>query len=323
MVDYDQEAARRGSKYIDDRRGQGGRRARRSGGGGGMPVGKVGGIGGLILTLLVMFLGGNALTDGGGTSSGFDIGAAGFEETNQVNVGPAETGVDEDAETVELMAFLMEDIQTFWDTEFAKPEYDASLQYQYTSMVLFSGGVSTGCGNATSAVGPFYCPAPGDNRVYIDVDFFNELRTKFGAPGDFAQSYVIAHEIGHHLQSITGISGQVRQAQQQNPSAKNELSVRQELQADCFAGVWAADANSRTNLRGLPIIEQGDIEEGLGAAAAVGDDRIQTQAGMSVDPHTWTHGSAAARQTWFMRGFRSADPNECDTYSASSDDVGL
>lgn len=289
-----------------------------------MPMGKVGGIGGLIITLLVMFLGGNALTDGGGTSSGFDIGATGFEETNQVNVGPDDTllngdRVDEDADTVELMAFLMEDIQVTWDQYFT----EAGLDYQFTSMVLFTGSVSTGCGNATSAVGPFYCPAPGDSRVYIDLDFYDELARKFGAPGDFAQAYVIAHEVGHHLQSVTGISDQVRQAQQQNPASKNELSVRQELQADCFAGVWAYSANSRTTSTGRRIIEEGDIEEGLAAAAAVGDDRIQSQAGMSVDPHTWTHGSAAARQTWFMRGFRSGDPEQCDTYGASSDEVGL
>jgi uncharacterized protein len=190
-------------------------------------------------------------------------------------------------------------------------------------MVLFSGGVSTGCGNATSAVGPFYCPAPGDNNVYIDTEFFDELATRFGAPGDFAQAYVIAHEIGHHIQSVTGISDQVRRAQSQNPASRNELSVRQELQADCLAGVWAFSASQRQTTDGFNIIEPGDIAEGLAAAAAVGDDRIQAQAGMNVEPHTWTHGSAEARQNWFMRGFRTGDPEQCDTYAVSSDDVGL
>lgn len=213
----------------------------------------------------------------------------------------------------------MEDIQVVWDGYFT----DAGLDYQFTSMVLFEDAVSTGCGNATSAVGPFYCPAPGDNKVYIDLLFYNELASRFGAPGDFAQAYVIAHEVGHRLQSVTGISDQVRQAQAQDASSKNELSVRQELQADCFAGIWAHSANQRTTRDGSPIVEEGDIQEGLRAAAAVGDDRIQSQAGMSVDPHTWTHGSAEARQDWFMVGFRTGDPEQCDTYSVASDDVGL
>lgn len=319
MVKYDQTTAQQGQRHIDDRRSSGGRSRRSSGGGGGLPVGKAGGLGAIIIALIGLVLGGNQLTSGGGTSSGFDLGANAFDDTQSVDVGPNDVRVDPDAETVEFMAFLMEDIQRVWDKEFE----DAGLTYQYTSMVIFEDSVSTGCGNATSAVGPFYCPAPGDNRVYIDLQFYTELSRKFGAPGDFAQAYVIAHEVGHHLQSVLGISDQVREAQAQNPAAKNELSVRQELQADCFAGVWAASANARTTSRGEPIIEEGDIREGLGAAAAVGDDRIQSQAGMRVDPHTWTHGSAEARQDWFMQGFRTGDPEACDTYAASSDEVGL
>ncbi len=320
MVRYDEEAAKRGQKYIEDRRGSGGRRGSRASAGG-LPMGKVGSIGGVIIAILLAVLGGGALNGGGGTSSGFDIGATGFDNDAQVATDIENTGstVDPDAETVEYMGFLMLDIQEVWTDYFQK----AGRQYQETKMVLFTDSVSTGCGNATSAVGPFYCPAPGDNKVYIDLNFYDELASKFGAPGDFAQAYVIAHEVGHHIQSVTGISDQVRQVQSQNPGAKNELSVRQELQADCLAGVWAYSASQRTTTNGQPIIERGDISEGLGAAAAVGDDRIQSSAGMTVDPHTWTHGSAEARENWFMVGFRSGDPEQCDTFAVSSDEVGL
>ncbi|MEZ5343132.1 MAG: neutral zinc metallopeptidase [Acidimicrobiales bacterium] len=152
----------------------------------------------------------------------------------------------------------------------------------------------------------------------MDLEFYDELAKRFGAPGDFAQSYVIAHEVGHHIQSISGISDSVRQAQSQDPRNKNYYSVRQELQADCFAGVWAKSANDRRLPDGSRIIEIGDIEEGLAAAAAVGDDRIQEQAGMTVDPHSWTHGSAQQRQQWFTIGFDSGDPEQCDTFGTTT-----
>ncbi|MDA3041150.1 MAG: neutral zinc metallopeptidase [Actinomycetota bacterium] len=320
MVRYDQEAAERGQKYIEDQRGSGGRRGA-SASAGGLPIGKVGGLAGVIIAVLVAVLGGGALNDGGGTNSGFGIGSARLDDGAQVatdvgNTGPA---VDPDADTKAYMGFLMLDIQEVWTEYFEQ----AGLQYQETKMVLFSDAVSTGCGNATSAVGPFYCPAPGDNKIYVDLDFYDELADRFGAPGDFAQAYVIAHEVGHHIQSVTGISDEVRQAQSENPGAKNELSVRQELQADCLAGVWAFSAAKRTTAAGQPIIEQGDFSEGLGAAAAVGDDRIQASAGMTVDPHTWTHGSAEARENWFMIGFRSGDPEQSETFGVPSDQVGL
>ncbi len=321
MVNIDKGSARRGRQHIDDRRGSSGGRS----GGGSLPVGKVGGgLGGLLVMLLLAFFGGGQLTGGeGGSTAGFDIGVANQTETGVGSASPQDTeieaGIDPDAETVDLMAFLMEDIQQTWVGYFD----DAGLEYRFTELVLFTDSVSTGCGNATSAVGPFYCPAPGDNQVYIDLGFYDELHNRFGAPGDFAQAYVIAHEVGHHIQSVTGISDEIRQAQAQEPGLRNELSVRQELQADCLAGVWAHSANNRRTSSGLPIIEPGDIEEGLGAAAAVGDDRIQAQAGMSVDPHTWTHGSAAARQEWFTEGFRTGDPEACDTFSASSDEIDL
>ncbi len=306
MVRYDRSTADKGRRYIDDRRGQGARRPR------GAAVGGVGGLGlvGIVVVVLLQSCMGG---------SGIDIGATGLEQTQPLDVGAMPTtvvGTDPDADTVEFMGALMADIQDIWDAEFAA----AGLQYEYTQMVLFTGSVNTGCGNATSAVGPFYCPAPGDHKVYIDLGFYDELRSRFGAPGDFAQAYVVAHEVGHHLQSVLGISDDIRSFVADNPDLGNEMSVRQELQADCFAGVWANLTEARP---GGITLEQGDIAEGLAAAAAVGDDRIQEQSGMSVNPEVWTHGSAAARQQWFDVGYESGDANQCDPYSADRSEVGL
>lgn len=310
MVRFDEKANQAGRRYVEDRRGQSPRGAGTGGAaiGGGLPIGK-GGIGGIIIALLVAVLGGGSLL-GEGTSQAIEVAPP------LSNGGPAA-----DDEEIIYIGALMADIQDTWDRKFAA----AGRQFEYTTIVPFTGSVSTGCGNATSAVGPFYCPAPGDNKVYLDLSFWDELATKFRAPGDFAQAYVVAHEVGHHIQSVTGISDSVRNYQAQNPSLRNELSVRQELQADCFAGVWANDANGRTNSDGTRIIEVGDIEEGLLAAAAVGDDRIQSQAGMSVDPHGWTHGSSQARQFWFMEGFNTGDPEVCDTFASdvTRADIGL
>lgn len=266
----------------------------------------------MIIALLAALLGGGSLLGGGATSS------PALEVSPPLGSGQAANANDEE---ILFMGALMDDIQDTWDRKFE----EAGRQYEFTTLVAFEGSVATGCGNATSAVGPFYCPAPGDNNVYIDLGFWDELATKFGAPGDFGQAYVVAHEIGHHIQSVTGISDSVRQIQAQNPGAKNELSVRQELQADCLAGVWANDASQRRNSDGTRILETGDIEEGLDAAAAVGDDRIQQQAGMQVDSHGWTHGSSRARQFWFTEGFNTGDPERCDTFadSVSRADVGL
>ena len=273
-----------------------------------------GGLAGILALIFALLFGGN-LTGGGDSTTdagGVNIETPGGFGSGQVSQNSGVTGLDPDADTVELMKFVMADTQDVWSAYFDQ----VGLQYQFTKMIIFEGQVSTGCGNATSAVGPFYCPAPNDGNVYIDIGFFDELASaRFGAPGDFAQAYVVAHEVGHHIQSITGLSDQVRQAQAQNPGSKNQLSVLQELQADCFAGVWAYSASQRTDDGGRPIIQVGDIEEGLAAAQAVGDDRIQSQAGMTVDPHTWTHGSARQRQGWFTKGLTSGDPEQCDTYS--------
>ena len=182
-------------------------------------------------------------------------------------------------------------------------------EYRRAQLVLFTDAVRSGCGAAGAEVGPFYCPA--DQRVYLDLGIFRELQSRFRASGDFAQAYVIAHEIGHHVQHQLGIDARVRQMQQADPSSENSLSVRTELQADCFAGVWAHSTSQRN------LLESGDLEEALGAAAAVGDDRIQRGAGRRSSPETWTHGSAEQRASWFRRGWDSGDPRRCDTFAGT------
>jgi uncharacterized protein len=211
-----------------------------------------------------------------------------------------------DQELVGFLRFVTDDIQEFWRGQFA----EGGLEYRPTQVVIFRRAVRTGCGPATSQVGPFYCPA--DERVYLDLSFFRQLEREFGAPGDFAQAYVVAHEIGHHLQNITGVARQVEAASRQNPGAANELSIRNELMADCLAGVWAHS----TYERGL--LEEGDLEEGQRAAAAVGDDRIQREAGGRIQPETWTHGSSEQRVAWLTRGFESGDPASCDTFATDA-----
>jgi predicted metalloprotease len=180
--------------------------------------------------------------------------------------------------------------------------------YRPAKLVLFWDQTRSGCGAAAAETGPFYCPA--DERVYIDLGFYRELATRFGAPGQFAQAYVIAHEMGHHLQKLLGIERKVRAAQERSPSQQNALSVRMELQADCFAGAWGKTADQRR------LLDPGEVEQGLAAAAAVGDDRIQKAATGRVSPETFTHGSAAQRSAWFRRGFESGQLSACDTFSS-------
>ena len=205
---------------------------------------------------------------------------------------------------VEFVSFVLDDAQRFW-TRALPPE---GTTYRDARLVLFRDQTPTACGAGESATGPFYCP--GDERVYLDLAFFDELRARFAAPGDFAQAYVIAHEIGHHVQALEGTSRAVHERQQALPAREaNALSVRLELQADCYAGVWAASAAAAGHL------EPGDMEEGLGAAAAVGDDRLQRMATGRVAPESWTHGSSAQRTAWFTRGFRSGRPSACDTFT--------
>ncbi|MEL6287368.1 MAG: neutral zinc metallopeptidase [Pseudomonadota bacterium] len=182
-------------------------------------------------------------------------------------------------------------------------------RYREPNLVLYTGFTNTGCGPGQAAMGPFYCPL--DQKVYIDLTFFRTLEKRFGAPGDFAQAYVIAHEVGHHVQTILGIANAVQNAKARNPRAANRIQVMMELQADCLAGVWANRADRARN-----ILEPGDIEEGLNAAAAIGDDVIQKRSGQRVNPHSFTHGSAAQRQRWFRAGFQSGNMNACDTFNA-------
>ncbi len=256
------------------------------------------GIVGIIVALLFTFLG------GGG--AGFDPGAG----LDQLDPTPAATddavaaGPDPEADLVAFMRFVVDDIQDSWTVAFA----NLGQEYQPTNLRLFRDAIRTGCGAASSATGPFYCPV--DRFVYTDLGFFRELRDRFGAPGDFAQAYVIAHEYGHHVQNLLGILPEVSRRQQENPGEANELSVRLELQADCFAGVWAHSAYQQGQL------EEGDLEEGLTAASAVGDDRIQQAATGRIDPESFTHGTAEQRRNWFLVGFQDGDPAACNTFTA-------
>jgi uncharacterized protein len=274
----------------------------------GFPIPMGGGMGRLGIPFLLLLvlgtcLGGNNLLGSG--DGGFDIGTG----VDGLPTAPAADGEgipraqDANAEVVDFVSFVLDDVQSTWADLFQQ----AGRTYEPAKLVVFEGATRTACGVGQEATGPFYCPL--DKNAYIDLDFFRELRARYQAPGDFAQAYVIAHEIGHHVQNITGVSNRVRQLQQRNPDQANELSIRQELQADCFAGVWAYS----TYRRG--ILEPGDLEEGLDAAAAVGDDRLQRQAGARVNPESWTHGSSKQRMTWFNRGYESGDPDDCDTYS--------
>ncbi len=210
-----------------------------------------------------------------------------------------------DDQQAAFVSVVLGDTEDTWHALFDQK----GRSYREPKLVLFSDAVESACGNAQAAMGPFYCP--GDETVYLDLTFFDELHDRFGAPGDFAQAYVIAHEVGHHVQNLLGIAEQVQAARQQaNESDANALSVLTELQADCFAGVWGYHADKSRHL-----LEQGDIEEGLNAAAAIGDDRLQRQAQGYVVPDAFTHGSSAQRVRWFKQGLSSGDPNSCNTFS--------
>jgi predicted metalloprotease len=275
------------SADVEDRRGV---RAR---GGGGLV--KLGG-GGALVTILVVVasqvLGLTQLVGGGG-------GGAPPPSSEAPAGGKLDPATDPDRELYEFISFAFDDIQVAFGEAFQRK----GETYRKAKLVVFAEAVDTGCGTSSSAIGPFYCPP--DERAYIDLSFYRDLKSRFGAPGDFAQAYVIAHELGHHIQTITGVSARV-----QARGRDNELSVRQELQADCYAGVWAKTTEQRK------ILEAGDVEEALGAAAAIGDDRLQKQAGVPENPETWTHGSSEQRVRWFKRGMTSGDLAACDTFSA-------
>jgi uncharacterized protein len=267
-------------------------------------MGAKGGLGGigLLIVLAVLLLNSGVLGGGGGGVS-VDPRVDPFPQMpNARGSEPLPGAPDPDAELVEFVGFVVDDVQDSWARLFA----EAGQRYQPTTLRLFTDAIQSGCGAASAATGPFYCPL--DGKIYLDLGFFRELRDRFGAPGDFAQAYVIAHEFGHHVQNVLGISDDVRRGQQEHPDEANELSVRLELQADCLAGVWARSAYQEG------LLESGDLEEGLAAASAIGDDRIQRQAGRRVDPETWTHGSSDQRVSWFRRGYESGDLNGCNTF---------
>ena len=214
----------------------------------------------------------------------------------------------QEASLRELTAVVLADTEDTWNA--ILPKY--GVQYAEPTLVLFDGLVQSGCGTAESAMGPFYCPL--DQKVYIDMSFYNDLSQRFGAPGDFAQAYVIAHEVGHHVQNLVGTAEKVRAAQQRASKVQaNELSVRMELQADCYAGVWAHHA-----ARSRQLLEAGDVEEGLNAASAIGDDRLQRMSQGRVVPDAFTHGSSEQRVRWFKRGLETGQPEACDTFQTNS-----
>ncbi len=276
---------------IEDRRDQSG------GGGGGGFGGMRLGLGGLvILFVLSLIFKQNffALLGGGGASTS---GSAAVSAPD-----PARDAAEKPL--VQFVSFVLDDTQKTWDQLLPQ---QAGTPYRHAKLVLFRDGTRSACGGAEAATGPFYCP--GDEKVYIDLSFYDELKRRFGAPGEFAQAYVLAHEVGHHVQKLIGVEGKVRQFQSQNPGSANAASVQLELQADCFAGVWAHS----TQQRGL--LEQGDVQSALGAAAAVGDDHIQQMTRGRVQPETFTHGSSAQRMDWFNRGFNSGTISACNTFA--------
>jgi predicted metalloprotease len=279
----------------------------RMGGGRGVAMGGGGvGIVGVIIYVLINVLGGG--TGGSGINTGLGNAPAGTDRQATQDL-KCPTGSDKTDPRC-LATGVMNDVQDHW----AKKFQAAGKSYRPTLIHFFDSAVDTGCGSATADTGPFYCPA--DRLVYLDVTFYDELKTRFGAAGDFAQAYVVAHEVGHHVQTLLGIEPQVRKLQQQDASRTNELSVRMELQADCLAGVWAHDTNADTDHSGVDLqIEPGDIDEALNAATAIGDDRLQKQARGSVDPDTFTHGTSAQRMKWFKTGFTNGTVESCDTFN--------
>jgi predicted metalloprotease len=258
------------------------------------------GVGGIVLVLAISYLTGtNPLTLLNMLNGGQEM------STPAADQEPAPLGSPNDS-LGKFASVVLADTETTWEAVLPR----LGRQYENPRLVLFTGGVQSACGTTSAAVGPFYCP--GDRKVYLDLSFFNEMAQRLGAPGDFAQAYVIAHEVGHHVQNLLGIANKVNRLQRQGSELEgNALSVRMELQADCFAGVWGYYAKRERNL-----IEPGDFEEGLRAASAIGDDQLQKMSRGYTRPESWTHGSSAQRMTWLRKGLETGDPNACDTFSS-------
>ena len=273
------------SRNLDDRRG---RRAP------GRAAGASIGVGGLLVILALSAITGTDL---------FALLGLGPGAGPAQGPPPTSSELAAEEEHVRFVSFVLDDVQATWTDLFE----GSDLAYQDADLVLYRDAVESACGVAPSATGPFYCPVDGD--VYLDLSFYDTLRERYGAPGDLAEAYVIAHEIGHHVQNLLGAMDAVRQEQQARPALANDLSVALELQADCYAGVWAASADARD------LLERGDLQEGLGAAAAVGDDRLSARAGRTPNQETFTHGSSEQRVGWFQTGFDTGDPEACDTFA--------
>ena len=274
------------SSDVEDRRGQGGG----GGGGGGLKLG----LGGTLVVFALSIFFKRDLFALLGAEPGV---TPSKQQSAQPNT-PVER--PEEQKLVSFVSFVLDDVQKTWAQKIPS--------YHKTKLVLFDHGTRSGCGSAESAMGPFYCPM--DEKVYIDLEFYRELARRYGAPGQFAEAYVLAHEIGHHVQNLLGTERKLRQAQGADPAQKNALSVKMELQADCYAGIWANTTNERK------LLEAGDLESAIGAAAAVGDDRLQKAATGTVMPERWTHGSSAQRTQWFQRGYKSGRLEDCDTFAA-------
>ncbi|MCA3691805.1 neutral zinc metallopeptidase [Aquidulcibacter sp.] len=302
----------RRSSNIEDRRGGGGGGGFGGGGGPRLPLRGRGGLAMIVIVLLLVFFGGGdtlgTLMSILGASSGSVSQSGGFQaDTGQPN------GLDQkanssrsEAETADRVAAVLGSTEDFWTSYFAKN----GATYTPATLVLFNGQTSSPCGAASASTGPFYCP--GDKKIYLDMSFFEEMDRGLGAQGDFAQAYVIAHEVAHHVQYVTGILPQANRAMRQQGQSKgaDSLAVRTELQADCYAGLWAGQSNI------TQALEPGDLEEALGAASAVGDDRLQKRAQGFAVPDSFTHGTSAQRMAWFKKGLESRDTRACDTFSA-------
>lgn len=278
---------RRRSDNVEDRRG--------------LPVGgrglAFGGIGTLVIALIAMYF---------GVDPGLVLNQVATPPAAEQQADPG-TRSPEENRLAEFSSVVLADTEDVWHPLFQA----AGSQYQEPKMVLFTGAVQSACGHAQAAMGPFYCP--GDHKLYLDLSFFNDLHTRYGAPGDFSQAYVIAHEVGHHVQNLMGLLEKTHTAKARSSEAEaNAIQVRVELQADCYAGVWAHRAHASKQ-----ILEQGDIDEALAAAAGVGDDRLQQQSRGYVVPESFTHGSSEQRKRWFMIGAQSGDPGQCNTFRAA------
>ncbi|WP_437853326.1 KPN_02809 family neutral zinc metallopeptidase [Sorangium sp. So ce363] len=252
------------------------------------------GVGGTVILLVLSLVFGKDLLSGLGQGSAIPGAQSGRSSS------------PEEERLVDFVSFVLDDTEAVWTQVFSR----TGQRYPAPVLTVFTDSVRSGCGIGESAMGPFYCPA--DRTAYIDLGFYRELKARFGAPGDFAQAYVLAHEIGHHVQNVLGTERRLRQLQAARPGEKNALSVKMELQADCFAGVWAHSTAKRD------LLEAGDVEEALKAASAIGDDRLQKAATGRVNPETWTHGSSAQRVAWFKRGMQGGRVEDCDTFAEGS-----